>query len=454
MRHFLLSCLVASFHLKGHVQNDVVHMSTSTERAKITFDELVKSSEYFDKNICHFPTKNNRIARIAGDDPAIQDEVVAHAQSARPIVLARVMRLIEQFLAYKRKHGSDVEKTLYASMDGLAFSDRLLQKRPLMFMTETDQYVLRDGTQGNGGFETIGTDQEKAPLVLQEYLSYDEMQIAALFGVAVGTHFINNGNRNNRSVPGVVGSYEPKGVYVGQVGARFEKPGRMEWQHIIVTREQNTDSDTKLLKIWAEFYGESLATFEQAQKDTTGRFIQLNDGSYFDTALYQKRMALVIEPFLREANRRGEEHNKKVYVCAVGLGLGVWKKTNAQKDLYIEVFKNLLHSCALPWIADIDFGYIGAGGGLQDGAHITSYGNDIRIHFTQRNPADPLQGTDANKLLVAQYAWDGNSFPGNEYWIGALDASGDPAAACCSTIAELQNPLINPFVASSYLVLF
>ena len=39
---------------------------------------------------------------------------------------------------------------------------------------------------------------------------------------------------------------------------------------------------------------------------------------------------------------------------------------------------------------------------------------------------------------IPQYAWDGNAFPGNEYWLGMLTASGDPAAACCSNMPELQ----------------
>ena len=57
-----------------------------------------------------------------------------------------------------------------------------------MFMMGAEDHLLRDGyTQGASGFEAIGTNHEQPPLILSDYLSYDEMQIAALLGVSVPT---------------------------------------------------------------------------------------------------------------------------------------------------------------------------------------------------------------------------------------------------------------------------
>jgi len=138
---------------------------------------------------------------------------------------------------------------------------------------------------------------------------------------------------------------------------------------------------------------------------------------------------------------------KKAYVHAVGLGMGSWQVCSDQEDWFLEVFLEILQGNYLKNISDVNFSWFrkDSCGGVTNGKTIKSAsGNDIKIIFSRRDPAEKLEAEDKDKLLVCCYAWDSNSFPGNEYWCGLLQASGDPAAASCSTITEIQNAYINP----------
>ena len=430
-----------------------------------TFDSLCKKSQNFSKQIS-FKTIDNLIESITCNNFSCKEVIVQQANTVRPIIDVRVIYLIKNFLSYKKQYGTLAEQYLYKSMDEYSFIDRLLINRPIMFMTKLDLYVLRNGKKGQTGFELIGTTLEEEYLELDDYLSYDEMQISALLGVSTPTFFINNGSRDNQGRLDTSGIYQKTGVYTGIVGARFEKSGLMEWQHIVITQKQNTKPNgyglndnnlarNRLLDIWAEFYQEKFPTFKEAEEDIHGRYVKLSEEIYFNSSIYKKRLKVVIKPFLIDANNRAKEQLTKAYCHVVGLGLGEWQLSQIQAKLMLEVYEELIRECSLEYISDIDFSWFpeecklcGSAGHNQI---IQTNGNKIRIYFSKRNPADILLGKNANKLLVAMYAWDGNAYPGNEYWDGQLNASGDPAAACCSTIAQLQNPLINSNVSSKKL---
>lgn len=262
--------------------------------------------------------------------------------------------------------------------------------------------------------------------------------------------------------------HEQEGVYVGLVGARFEEPHSHEYRYMAISKSQNTKSNgygengermhAKNMAHFAKYYGvDYFPTYEEVESDfkknkEQSRYIQVtkdNEGPvYLDKEIYKKRMQVTTETFLNEANARGKIAGKGVYAHVVGLGLGVWEldqrpnKNIIQAQIFLETFVEALKKNQYSNISDLDFSYFPDK--LQeyfnDNLNKFELPDNINIVFSKRNPADKLTGK--GKLLVAQYAWDGNSYPGNEFWLGALSASGDPAAICCSTVGITQIPLL------------
>ena len=388
------------------------------------------------------------------------------AAGTHPLLHADVAALLGAFLDVKRERGSTIERALYASMTPPQLLTRMLARRPLVFYTGADYWKLRSGATGGGGFDAVGTDAEAPPLTLDAVQSYDEMALSALVGVATPTHFCNRGGRRNLGEPAPPGTFERTGVYYGLVGARFERANLMEWKHLVVTPSQNTaangygaecnataggdggGSAAALLDAWARhaYRVDHFPSWAEAKAAPAGAFIDFGEG-LLNVALYKRRMRLSIEPFLLDADRLAADAGKRAYVHIVGLGLGVWMVHGVQARLMLEVYDELLHEHALPHTACLDFSWFppectAVGDVAHGGTAARLPGQDIAVRFSKRDPAEPLRGPDL--LLAAMYAWDGGSYPGNEYWLGQLDASGDPAAAACSTIGLLQNPDVNP----------
>ncbi|KAK7961762.1 uncharacterized protein PG986_002587 [Apiospora aurea] len=158
-------------------------------------------------------------------------------------------------------------------------------------------------------------------------------------------------------------------------------------------------------------------------------------------------MSITFDILLREAIDRAKAAGRKAYVYVVGLGLGVWEYDSEQPGWYVDEFHRTLTTIPreeLQHLGTIEIAWIDTSDKMQ--RTLANWGASIGIDilFSRRNPAAKLPREKEDQLLVLSYAWDGNSYPGNEYWIGSLAGSGDPAAACMSTISELHNPVLNP----------
>lgn len=169
-----------------------------------------------------------------------------------------------------------------------------------------------------------------------------------------------------------------------------------------------------------------------------------DDELEFDDLMYKARMRISTEALLLEANSRAlkEGKERKAYVHSVGLGLGVWMYCEDQISWFVEEVAATLERLSLPHVGTLELVWIDADQDAVAACKQAGNAAGIRVLFNRRAPAASL---DVDELLVRSWAWDSNSLPSNEYWSGILDDSGDPAAACSTTIAELHNPYVNAF---------
>ncbi|KAI0478420.1 hypothetical protein GGR56DRAFT_689217 [Xylariaceae sp. FL0804] len=381
---------------------------------------------------------------------------------------------------------------------------RLVRDRPLVFMGPRDYTLLRDGTRladAAGAWDRVGTDAEgdnnananandassSSSLRLRHYLSYDEMMLGSLLAVSGPSCFVNDGARHNRGRPaGASSSFAPRGIVVGLVGARFERDDRMDAALLLPPpplpaphhRSTPGSMHPELRSLFRGFFAARSSPSSSSATTTT----MTDDG--FDVRLYKGRMrAGALDLLLLEAADRARAAGAGVraHVYLVGLGLGAWLRDARQAEWLVEALVDAVEELAPELGGEVEANGSAAAG--QQSSRSRSRGRSsrsrigtlelawfphlpsrlrerltraaesrlgARVLFTKENPAaarqwkPAAQGQEEEQLLVVSYAWDGNAFPGNEYWAGMLDASGDPAAACMSTIAELHNPYINP----------
>jgi len=373
-----------------------------------------------------WPTKHNNPYNGGSLDC---DKFAQHASETRPIIHEDMVKLLKDWLADRKNNGTDAEKQVYKDLDLCGLVDRFLSKRAIMFVGGSDGGFLRNGER-NWDFTQVKNDANK----LKDYMSYDELPLSALVTVSSPVQLVNTGNRFND------GKLDKKNcaseaIYLGQVGARFEKRDYAEYNHFHRNRN-NKHRDNGLFK---SFYG----------------------GSLGDKA-FKERFRKLAEVHIRDGEYWGGQRGKDVRIQACALGAGVWADTWGGDTLSkwaIEAYHSVLTKNKFSRVKIMEFNYhpmhdlfkalslsgFEAQKDLKNGriGYKHTKSGIMYVFHVQKSTYDGDPFLKQPELIVANYAWDSNSMPGNEYWAGDLHASGDPAAASCSTIWNHQNAHIN-----------
>ncbi|QQR54197.1 DUF4804 domain-containing protein [bacterium] len=223
---------------------------------------------------------------------------------------------------------------------------------------------------------------------------------------------------------------------------------------------------------------------------------------YFYIDAYKARMKAVLVPFLKMAEQIGTKEKKDIALYVTGLGLGVWSELpepykemqtirilpsalQQEFQTYFDVTVNdninlLQYLCAYlqikiyeayfknnknTRIKELYFAWflnnkdststvlkLNSDANLKNEINVEKDGrikeltkwNKTHVFWTTLPPASSYFEKE-NRINVSNFAWDGATHVGNEYWLGEkyLSQSADPAAVACSHIGTYQNPWIN-----------
>ena len=266
---------------KGDHKSILLSPDNRTEpTSDLTIEQLMANSSSFPVK---FPIETTRCWKLK--DKTSAEILETNINSAYPLIHEYGLYLCSTFLLYQKTSG--LCKEFYKKMSLVQLIDRLLKKRAVMFLDPSDRYKLLSGETGMGDWESIGTTDEKPPLVLENCLSYDEIKLSALLSVSSRSYFINDGDRNNEGKFETDRSkVEEYGVVVGVTGTRLEKPKVMEYREIVKSKEQNNERNgygvgcVSLQNEFLNFYGDECGTYEdlvERMKNLEDRYTDLGE---------------------------------------------------------------------------------------------------------------------------------------------------------------------------------
>nr|XP_032521730.1 uncharacterized protein LOC116773412 [Danaus plexippus plexippus] len=511
--------------------NELLRQCVDLPQVELSDDieEIIKKSKSFP---IPFPINTVRLVELKKRKSL--DKLKRNIVSTYPLIHERVLLLMTHFLIYKR----------------------LVKFGHYLFPNHYIELICFNSSEG---WESVGTLQQKPPLLLENCLSYDEMKLSAMLYVSGFTYCINDGKRKNSGVVdedgveeeaviiGLIGPrfqrrcrmdnediliteeqnciengygeevtptasnsakymwrkmwsefYQVSNSFVHSfihpfihytqclIGARFERPRKMDFEDVLITKDQNTVENgfgqpnnntdswiSRWRQMWSEFYDipsllyKDLPDIKTDEKKYLTKYVRIDDNTVFSNEVYYKRISVLADTTLLEAEFRANETGKDAFINVIGCGLGVWRISSHQSDVYILTFiqriEDFLKKGLIDHVSDINFSYIRVSDDVRGIFQQSSSGNimlrvicylskiiiicpikgGVNIQLENREPSSKLSGEHAGKLLVMTYPWDGNAHPGNEFWFGSLKTSGDPAAACSTQVSELHNAHIN-----------